>query len=500
MMELIMSDTRQFDDDTETDALRLMQTQPSFPHLLVLPPQDDPTCVMNRVLGDGTRIDLGRFEHFAKDLTTILPADVHGTMLPIPPLHSLRHAWVGILRCLRSIQYTVESGFNDASISCHNMETCCCRIRAHQRTVVTTALQQVREFDVADSISLYIAADRAALVRALDPTELSQLHLWFQGLCNNHLAHVVWTTSMADVVGEFVVDQSQHDVCLLVRPQGGRFDTRDAAAKLSALMATYGLDGSDDDRQRILDTGLQTSYHMGNSWVDLDALCSAIANGAYATSLNQHDLVQQTCEGYQRDVAQSLRTFLHLDNNALDPADKATQVDAVEKWQVFQRLCGLGSDLQMLAGPQALMKRDKRVAVNVGAVLELFSGAAGDRRFWEMIAAGWMQLQPQSDVVIGVVPCAPVELCRECHVALRPVVEAAFRCLWMDDVIWKQMHALQHKIDVDSVGINTLRAQLTEYEADIAIAAADLNSKRRAVEQAWDAFTDAEKSQHQANV
>ncbi|ETV89015.1 hypothetical protein, variant [Aphanomyces astaci] len=409
-----------FDDDTETDALRLMQTQPSFPHLLVLPPQDDPTCVMNRVLGDGTRIDL----------------DVHGTMLPIPPLHSLRHAWVGILRCLRSIQYTVESGFNDASYQS--------KIRAHQRTVVTTALQQVREFDVADSISLYIAADRAALVRALDPTELSQLHLWFQGLCNNHLAHVVWTTSMADVVGEFVVDQSQHDVCLLVRPQGGRFDNRDAAAKLSALMATYGLDGSDDDRQRILDT-------VGNSWVDLDALCAAIANGAYAT-----DLVQQTCDGYQRDVAQSLRTFLHLDNNALDQADKATQVDAVEKWQVFQRLCGLGSDLQMLAGPQALMKRDKRVAVNVGAVLELFSGAAGDRRFWEMIAAGWMQLQPQSDVDIGVVPCAPVELCRECHVALRPVVEAAFRCLWMDDVIWKQMHALQHKIDVDSVGIYTV--------------------------------------------
>ncbi|RHY95458.1 hypothetical protein DYB37_003126, partial [Aphanomyces astaci] len=81
-------------------------------------------------------------------------------------------------------------------------------------------------------------------------------------------------------------------------------------------------------------------------------------------SLNQQDLVQQTCDGYQRDVAQSLRTFLHLDNNALDQADKATQVGAVEKWQVFQRLCGLGSDLQMLAGPQALMKRDKRVAVN----------------------------------------------------------------------------------------------------------------------------------------
>ncbi|RQM25753.1 hypothetical protein B5M09_003592 [Aphanomyces astaci] len=180
MMELIVSDTRQFDDDTETDALRLMQTQPSFPHLLVLPPQDDPTCVMNR------------FEHFAKDLTTILPADVHGTMLPIPPLHSLRHAWVGILRCLRSIQYTVESGFNDAS---------------------------------------------------------------YQSKCD-----------------------------ILLPP-------------------------------------LALAYL-------------------------------------------SLRTFLHLDNNALDQADKATQVDAVEKWQVFQRLCGLGSDLQMLAGPQALMKRDKRVAVN----------------------------------------------------------------------------------------------------------------------------------------
>ncbi|ETW08892.1 hypothetical protein H310_01385 [Aphanomyces invadans] len=452
----------------ELNATRLMQTQPSFPHMLVLPPQDDPDTVISKVLEGGTRMDLGN----------LFPP----TLSAPPSSHSLRHAWVRALHCLRSIQYLVESGFDDAAYLS--------KIRAHQRTVVTSALQRVREFDVVGSMALFIAVNRKDLVEGWDATEVDHMHLWFQRLCSNHLAHVVWLTDLPRVIREVIVDRSQNDVCLLVRPQSGSFDQTDASTKLSLLLATYQLDLSDDERALILAS-------MGNSWTDLQAVCAAIAERSVDVScseVNGHR-VHQAIELYKANVADALRFFLHLD--VLAEADKPTQIGAIEKWTVFQRLCGLGSDLQLLAGPHALVKRETRPVVDVVSVLECFasSGSTGDQRFWDMVAGEWIHLEPQTDLAIGVVPCPPVDLCRSSHVVLRPVVEAAFRNLWMDEHTWKQMHDLQHRLDVDM-----LYDQLSEYEADIVDAAAAVETKRRAVELAWDAYTEAEKSEHLANL
>ncbi|CAK4780358.1 unnamed protein product [Aphanomyces euteiches] len=430
----------------EEEGVRLMKTLPSFPHLLVISPRDDPHQVISRLLEGGTRL---RFD------------DITQPTLDMPELASPRHLWVAFLRILRSIQYNFESGFSNSAYSS--------RVLAHHRNIVTQALQNIQAFDEARTISMCIAIDRS-LLDEWDGEEQTRMHMWFQALCSNHLAHVAWTTTPMDLIRRFVIGSSDSDVCLLGK---------------------LGFSLSDAEQTVVLDT-------VGNWWADLEALCSKLQVAkAEAGGNDDVNVVEQVCAAFQEDVETDLRSYLHLDSD-LFAASRAEQDDALDKWAALQRLCGLGSDLELLAGPQALVRRDKpNATLPVPTLLSVFSrsGVDGDRRFWEMLAGGWMYLETSTDVAIGVVPCAPVEICRDGRVVLRPVVEKAFRRIWMDDANWKTMHELQNVVDEEE-----LHDQLVEYEADIDAAMSALEAKRSELQLAWSAFTDAEQAQHRANL
>ncbi|KAH9116722.1 hypothetical protein LEN26_009329 [Aphanomyces euteiches] len=454
-------------DKIEEEGVRLMKTLPSFPHLLVISPRDDPHQVISRLLEGGTRL---RFD------------DITQPTLVMPELASPRHLWVAFLRILRSIQYNFESGFSNSAYSS--------RVLAHHRNIVTQALQNIQAFDEARTISMCIAIDRS-LLDEWDGEEQTRMHMWFQALCSNHLAHVAWTTTPMDLIRRFVIGSSDSDVCLLVRPRSGIYDGRSASDKLAVLMGKLGFSLSDAEQTVVLD-------RVGNWWADLEALCSKLQVAkAEAGGNDDVNVVEQVCAAFQEDVETDLRSYLHLDSD-LFAASRAEQDDALDKWAALQRLCGLGSDLELLAGPQALVRRDKpNATLPVPTLLSVFSrsGVDGDRRFWEMLAGGWMYLETSTDVAIGVVPCAPVEICRDGRVVLRPVVEKAFRRIWMDDANWKTMHELQNVVDEEE-----LHDQLVEYEADIDAATSALEAKRSELQLAWSAFTDAEQAQHRANL
>ncbi|KAF0687903.1 Aste57867_20395 [Aphanomyces stellatus] len=445
------------DDRDSLNAIRLMKAKPSFPHLLVLPPQDNPELVATSLLDGGTRIP---FE------------DIFPSTLAAPPFLSLRHGWVAFLRRLRALQYKLEAGLDDAAYRS--------RIEDHQRDIFTRALHDAGEFD--EAMTFYVDVERSIL-HDLEPWKQQRLQAWVQELCGAQLAHVVWKTTPIELIQQYIVDASQADVCLLVRPQRGRFDPSSAQDKLAILSSQHSLELTDEEQACIIAS-------VGNSWSDLHRLCTLVA-------LQPDTSVQESCDALALETDLALRAYLHLDKNLL-AGPRTVQEAAIERWTALQRICNLGSDLELLAGPQALMKRPKRRdGTDIASVLSVFaaSGAVGDRRFWDLLTSEWAHLHNESDVTIGVVPCAPVEICRGFSITTRPLVEASFRRLWVDDAKWQQMHDLQSLLDE-----HDLHDQLDDYDAEIADAAAALNAKRRQLNLAWEAYSDTEQAEHNANI
>ncbi|OQS01019.1 hypothetical protein ACHHYP_01955 [Achlya hypogyna] len=438
-----------------------MKAEPCFPHVLVVSPQDNPADVTSM---------------YVNDVTTLSHS------LRVPPITSLTALWVGFLRKIRSLQFYVESGLR--------RDLYHARLLQYELDLFTEALaHSAKSTEKEPRPYVYITAPRSVL-RVCSTEHRALLLQWCQALAAKKLAHVVWLTSPSDAIAEFVQEAkatTDPDICLLVRPQSECIDNSSATDKLGLLSARYGIEFSEADSDRITSSA-------GNWWVDLEAICVDIVSRMEGdTSLSL--AVDDACSAFDADAKAALIQYLRLDVDVVTMDEKT---DLLEKWAAFQAACGLSNETtQVLANPQALVKPKKPSLPDVRPVLASFagSGVTGERKFWNLFALNWLQLQPNTPVAVGVVPCEAVDVLRGCAVVVRPVLSRLFRELWADDAVWTKVQELQQAMDAEE-----LREQVRNYESEVEITARAYLKKRTEYELAWDAFDDAEKAQYRAEL
>ncbi|EQC38639.1 hypothetical protein, variant [Saprolegnia diclina VS20] len=458
------------DEEKALDGTWLMKATPSFPHVVVVSPQDHATTVTSMLLRGGIEVPLGDVVSFSSSLRS-------------PPIESVRSLWVRFLRKVRACQFYLESGLRSDLYDA--------RLLQYELDLLTQALQQESRADDDDAL-VYILAPREALTEcSTDRRALYQT--WGQALTSQQLAHVVWTAPTCAAITEFVVAKRESsDICLLVRPQSACVDASSAEEKLAMLAAHYDLVLSPDDVDRI--TAL-----VGNWWTDLEDICASVA--ASRTDDDMSVIVDDVCTVFEATLVAALKTYLRLPDDVASCAalGRTAQIELLEKWHAFEAACGLSNEsAQVLANAQALIKpKGSSPLPDVRLVLAAFaaSGVTGERRFWDLFASNWVQLEPNSAVAVGVVPCDAIDILRGCSVVVRPLLLRHFRALWSDDATWTAVQDLQHALDAQE-----LRDNVLNYESEVEMATRLFHKKRAEYELAWSAFDDAEKAQYAAEL
>ncbi|OQS01050.1 hypothetical protein THRCLA_05796 [Thraustotheca clavata] len=466
------------ENDVEMNGTWLMKSEPSFPHVLVISPQDIPQEFTIKLLRGGIEIPLD----------SVVPLENSFT--------SLTSLWIAIVRKLRTLQFLMESNLR------HDLYEQ--RLLQHQLDLLTRLLQQDQQRSSDKTIPYFYFQSPRSYIQELPIDQQSIMKQWAQAITSqklgklvvnefaNHLflAHVVWITSSSEAIFEFVLqgkNNANQDVCLLVRPQSEIVDNTTALEKLQILASKFDFEFSDEDSERI------TSL-LGNWWADLYSFCSRVAMLEDSSLSLKVDTV---CTQFYDEAKAMLLSYLNMTDQIL-PTDRKNKIDLLEKWSALQIACGLSNDsAQVLANPQALIKLKDSPYEEARLVLSAFaaSGVTGERKFFDLFTSDFATLQPESTVAVGVVPCEAVDIVRGCRVIPRPILKSVFRELWSDDAMWTKVHGLQQELD-----LKDLKEQVRNYESEIEIAHRAYLKKKQQYEQAWDAFDDAEQAKYTAEL
>ncbi|GLE11283.1 hypothetical protein PINS_up023649, partial [Pythium insidiosum] len=310
------------------------------------------------------------------------------------------------------------------------------------------------------------------------------------------LAHVVLPTTRSVTPSAIARwrEQDEELVAILLRVAARAVDESTAESKLRVLsqqlgLSLIGLDGRDDDEANSLPTPplpTETSVivdTVGNWWCDLVSVCQTLEERGLSELDSEEErlaLVQDVCAELVSAAAAEVLECLGLFATVNASQDESEElISALDAWKCLEVVSGLGAQEKLLS-PQELLQRSdalggatRRQSVTpVEALMPFNQRAHGEAKFFQLLEKDILQLQPQTQVEIGVVPCDAKALVAPCHVEMRPLMRRAFERIWRDDKIFNRVLELERFADRQKVQqeIVLYRAEIDERRVALAMA------------------------------
>ncbi|GLE02015.1 hypothetical protein PINS_up010853 [Pythium insidiosum] len=326
-------------------------------------------------------------------------------------------------------------------------------------------------------------------------TATQYLH-WARRVTGKGLAHVVLPTTRSVTPSAIARwrEQDEELVAILLRVAARAVDESTAESKLRVLsqqlgLSLIGLDGRDDDEANSLPTPplpTETSVivdTVGNWWCDLVSVCQTLEARGLSELDSEEErlaLVQDVCAELVSAAAAEALECLGLFATVDASQDESEElISALDAWKCLEVVSGLGAQEKLLS-PQELLQRSdalggatRRQGVTpVEALMPFNQRAHGEAKFFQLLEKDILQLQPQTQVEIGVVPCDAKALVAPCHVEMRPLMRRAFERIWRDDKIFNRVLELERFADRQKVQqeIVLYRAEIDERRVALAMA------------------------------
>ncbi|KAJ0411286.1 hypothetical protein ATCC90586_004202 [Pythium insidiosum] len=464
----------------------LQRETPTFPYIVATSRGDNARVVLESTIGPASAT------HHWIDASTTAGVDA----LMQPPPASLDAFVQGIARAWTAAKRELHDGVPPEFRPAHDDLD-------HRLSILHGALQRRRDESEQPDDAEAATSPHSALVFVLcgfdDWTDAtaSQYLQWARRVTSEGLAHIILPTTRS-VTPSVVASWRELDddlVAILLRVAARVVDDSSAESKLRALsqqlgLALTGLDdndeNADDDSHDLYALPTEANVIVdttGNWWLDLVSICDTLdARGLsrIESAEERLALVQDVCAETVAAAEAELLECIGLFRAADSTEDQSEELlSALDAWKCLEAVSGLGAQEKLLSPQELLQRADalggaaRRQGVPpVEALMPFNQRPHGEAKFFRFVEQGILQLQPQSDVEIGVVPCDAKALVAPCKVEMRPLMKNAFQKIWRDDTIFNRVLELERFADRRKIEeeIALYRAEIDERRIALAMA------------------------------